>query len=533
MPHPTLNVIAIAFLVWTLQSNATGLAGEPVDADLLLSDGILHLGDGEPPQVGDIAVIDGKIAAVGQFEAGRVERRVDCSGLIICPGFIDIHSHSDRPATRRETRLAANFLTQGCTTFITGNCGSGPIDVKAYYEKLDEYGVGLNIAHLLPQGELRRVVLGSERRSATETELQKMKSLAAKAMKDGAWGFSTGLIYVPSSYADTAELIEIAKVVSDHGGIYASHIRDEGVGLLDAVSETIKIGRQANIPIHISHLKSKGKDAWGLVRVAIEEIKKHREAGVRITADQYPYVASSTSLQATLLPTWARAGGSNKMLERLRTGPNVERLRKAIRKNLEITDNGGRIQIARYRPDPSWAGRRLNEIAQDQQVEPLEMVLQMLERDSDTKIVNYGINEQDVRYVMKQPWVATASDGSAKIPSSEVPHPRNYGTFPRKIGHYAVREKVISVSQAIRSATGLPADILGLSDRGYLRVGQAADIAVWNENELIDKATFDAPDRYSVGIEYLFVNGIPAIDHGHITGALAGQPLRHPLSRQD
>ena len=529
----SLRSVIVALLVCTLFADGDLPAGEPVDADWLLANGILHLGDGEPSRVGDVAIVNGKIAGVGQFECGRVGRRIDCSGLVICPGFIDLHSHSDGPATREETRLVANFLTQGCTTVVTGNCGGGPIDVKAYYERLEQYGIGLNVAHLLPQGALRQAVLQSEQRAATDEELSKMKSLTTKAMEEGAWGMSTGLIYVPSSYADAAELVEIAKVVSQHGGIYASHIRDEGVGLLDAVNEAAEIGRQANIPVHISHLKSKGKDSWGLVRVAIDEIKKHREAGVRMTADQYPYVASSTSLAATFLPPWARAGSDAKMLERLRSGPDVERIRQAIRKNLAITDGGARIQIARYRPDPTWAGRRLNEIAEQNQVETLEMVLQILESDSGTKVVNYGIDEQDVRYIMTQPWVATASDGSAKIPTSSVPHPRNYGTFPRKIGFYSVREKVITVRDAIRSSTGLPADIIGLSDRGYLRVGYAADIAVWSEDKLIDNATFECPDRYSEGIEYLFVNGTPAMWDGHLTGAMVGRTLKHLSHSRD
>ncbi len=354
-----------------------------------------------------------------------------------------------------------------------------------------------------------------------------MKLLAEKAMEDGAWGMSTGLIYVPSSYANTDELTEIAIAISRHGGIYASHIRNEGTGLLDAVNEAVEIGRGANIPVHISHFKSSGKDSWGLVRVAINVIEKHRKSGLRITADQYPYVASSTSLAATFIPAWARAGGTERMLERLNSGPDTERVHKAIRQKLELTDQGQRIQIARYRPDPTWAGRRLKELATQQEVEPFELVLKILKQDSGTKIVNYGINEEDVRYVMQQPWVATASDGSARIPSEEVPHPRNFGTFPRKIGHYSVREGVIPLPQAIRSATGLPADILGFNNRGYLRVGYAADIAVWNKNELIDKATFDAPDRYSEGIRYLLVNGTPAIWDGDVTGALAGQALRH------
>ena len=257
------RLIAFAFTILGFAPNVVLLAGDPVNADILFVGGTLHLGEGKPAQKGDVAVVDGKIEAVGTFEHGQIKRRVNCDGLIICPGFIDLHSHSDGPATRKETRLVANFLTQGCTTVVTGNCGSGPIDVEAYYAKLDDYGVGVNVAHLLPQGSLRRKVLQSERRKATPSELEQMKLLAEKAMEDGAWGMSTGLIYVPSSYANTDELTEIAIAISRHGGIYASHIRNEGTGLLDAVNEAVEIGRGANIPVHISHFKSSGKDSWG------------------------------------------------------------------------------------------------------------------------------------------------------------------------------------------------------------------------------------------------------------------------------
>lgn len=516
-----LLLITLAFAPNSLR------AEERIDADLLFENGELHVGDGLPAHVGDVAIAGYEIVAVGTFKTGQIKRRIDCTGLIISPGFIDLHSHSDTPATKKKTRLVANYLTQGCTTLVTGNCGSGPVNVADYYEKLDRYGVGVNIAHLLPQGGLREKVIQRDRRDATPEELERMKSIARQAMRDGAWGMSTGLIYVPSSYADTNELTEIAEVIGRHGGIYVSHIRGEGNSLLDSVGEALQIGRNAKLPVHISHFKSSGKDSWGLVRVAIDVIEKEREAGVNVTADQYPYIASSTSLSATFLPAWAREGGATKMLERLNSEQDVDRIEQAIRRKLASTDQGHRIQIARYRPNTSWAGRRLKEIADDLSVDPYDLILQILNADHGTKVVNYGIDESDVRYVMQRPWVATASDGSARIPSEEVPHPRNYGTFPRKIGYYSVREKVIPLPQAIRSATGLPADILGMPNRGYLRAGYAADIAIWQQNELIDRATFEVPDQYSAGIRYLLVNGTPAIWDSNVTGALAGKTLRH------
>ncbi len=514
-----------------LSSIAVSAADDAIDADILITGGMLFVGDGAPGIIGDIAIRGDEIVAVGQFASGSVKQRIDCTGLVVSPGFIDLHNHSDGPVTRKDTRAAVNYLTQGCTTIVTGNCGSGPVDTEAYYDKLDDRGIGINVAHLLPQGSLRREVMGSERREANPDELLRMKELADKAMSDGAWGMSSGLIYVPSSYADTNELSEIAKVIATHGGIYASHIRGEGRGLLDAVNEAIEIGRNAKVPVHISHFKSSGKDSWGLVRTAIDVIERERQAGQIITADQYPYTASSTSLSATFIPAWARAGGSKKMLERLEGGEDSERIHEAIRKKLELTDDGQRIQIARYEPEPNWAGRRLKEIADEIEMSSFELILK-IERNGGASVVNHSINGADVRYVMQQSWVATASDGSARIPSAEMPHPRSYGTFSRKIGHYSIREQVIPIADAIRSSSGLPADILGLTDRGYLRPGYYADIAVWNLDDFIDTATFDAPHQYSEGIHYVFVNGAPVIAKGRSTGAMPGRALRRETAEE-
>ena len=523
----TRTILAI-LLTLSLLTDINGQA--PVDADVLLHGGTLYLGDGQPGALGDVAIRDDRIVAVGEFLTGKIKRRIDCTGLIVSPGFIDLHNHSDGPVIRKETRAVVNFLTQGCTTIVTGNCGGGPVDVGDYYDKIDELGAGVNVAHLLPQGSLRREVIGSEQRPATDDELARMKVLADQAMQDGAWGMSSGLIYVPSSYADTAELTEIAKIVARHQGIYASHIRNEGTGLLDAIDEALEIGRGASVPVHISHFKSSGQDSWGLVRTAVDVIERERAAGQVITADQYPYTASSTSLSATFIPAWARSGGSKQMLARLEAGEDSQRIQAAIRNKLEITDAGQRIQIANYEPRPDWAGRRLKEIADETQIEPFDLILQ-IERNGGAQVVNHSINEEDVRFVMQQPWVATASDGSSRIPSEEIPHPRSYGTFSRKIGHYSIREQAVPLALAIRSSSGLPADILGLPDRGYLRTDYFADVLVWSEDEFIDRATFDSPHQYSDGLRYAFVNGTPVISDGDVTGALPGRALRHESNR--
>ena len=436
-------------------------------ADVLLTNATIYDGISTSPATGDVAIHNGSIVAVGKMLPHTATLEIDCTDKILCPGFIDLHNHSDRQIVVEATRANVNYLLQGCTTVVTGNCGSGPVDVAKYYEQINNAGAGTNIAHLLPQGGLRLAVMGSERREPTEKELEEMLTLAEKAMQDGAWGMSTGLIYVPSSYADTEELVAIAKVVSEHGGIYASHIRGEGSVLLDSVQEAMDIGKQAGLPVHISHFKSSGQNNWGLVRVAVKVIEAARQKGQIVTADQYPYRASSTSLSATLIPTWARAGGRQEMLKRLDSEENGDKIRQSIRDGLKRRDGGATIRIARCFKQ-EWVGKSVAEIANETKLSGLEVV-EKIERNGGASVVSFSMSPEDIRHVMTVPWVATASDGRAYLPGADKPHPRSYGTFPRKIHQFAQTEKVISIGQAIRSSTSLPAEILGMKDRGIVK----------------------------------------------------------------
>ena len=345
-------------------------------------------------------------------------------------------------------------------------------------------------------------------------------------MKDGAWGLSTGLIYNPGTYAKTDEMVALAKVAAAHGGIYASHIRTEGPGVLSAIDEALTIGRQAGLPVHISHLKASGPKAWGLASDEVALIRKARAKGQAVTADQYPYEASSTSLAATLVPARYRVGSPKEYLARLTDSQIAPQLRQAIEKQIADRNAGKAVRIARYVPKPAWQGKTLLVIAAAEKRGILDVVLE-IERHGGAQIINFGMSPEDVRLIMKERFVATASDGSSMVPGNTVPHPRSYGCFPRKIGRFAIEDKLLPVEQAVGSASGLPAEILRLPQRGVLKAGYFADVVVFDPKTYRDRATFDKPHQYATGVRYLFVNGVVVIDAGKYTGALAGKVLRH------
>lgn len=517
--------LAIGLLIASLcNSRSMAQDEKTIDADVLLKGGTIFDGTGADGVVGDVALRGSKIVAVGKFAVGHVGTTIDCRGMVVAPGFIDLHNHSDAPIVDPKSRGNVNFLTQGCTTIVTGNCGLGKVDAAKLFEEIDSAGAGTNVIHLIPHGALRDSVFGKSRRKPTSEELAQMKQKAEEGMQAGAWGMSTGLIYVPGSYADTDELVELARTVAAHGGIYASHIRGEGVELLNAVREAIEIGQRAKLPVHVSHFKATGQKSWGSLKIAAGLIDDARKMGQVVTADQYPYIASSTSLEAMLIPDWAREGGRKALLARLNDSEEEQKIRAHINK---VYNSRGKLVIASYKQQPTWIGKTLEEIAEYEGCKPVDIVID-IERHGGASAVSFGMNEDDVRYGMQLPWVATASDGSAKIPDGDRPHPRSFGTFPRKIGRYAIEEKVLPLSAAIRSASGLPADILGIKDRGYLRPETFADVVVFDPKQFRDRATFENPYQYSSGVRYVFVAGKPAVFDGTPTGALAGRALKKP-----
>jgi N-acyl-D-amino-acid deacylase len=518
------DVLTIAFLLMT--SGAVGQVDAAVEADVVLKGATLHDGSGNPGKVGDVAIRNDRIVAVGAFAVKGRPRVIDCTGLIVSPGFIDLHTHSDNPLQAAKTSANFNYQTQGVTTVVTGNCGAGPVDVAAYFAKLEKVGVGTNVIHQVPHNDVRNKVMGNANREPTAAELKAMEDLVEQGMKDGAVGLATGLIYNPGTYAKTDEIVALAKVAAKHQGLYASHIRDEGIGVLQAIEEIIEIARRAGIRIHISHIKVSGRIVWGKAPDVIGRLRRARKDGVQVTADQYPYTASSTSLGASVIPARYREGSAKDLIKRLADEEIGPKMTKAIAERIEDHLGGKSLKIASYSKNTAWQGQDLYSIAQAEKKATLDIVLDIT-RNGGAQIVNFGMDDIDVRLFMKEPYVATASDGSSMLPSGAVPHPRSYGTFPRKIGRFAIEDGILSIEHAIRSASGLPADILKLLERGYLKAGYFADIVVFDPKTFRDKATYEQPHQYATGVHFLFVNGRLAIEDGESTEALPGRVLRY------
>ena len=506
------------------------LVASPAGADgpTVVRNATVYDGTGAPGKLGSVVIDGDKVTHVGELPAGLTPGKViDGTGLVVCPGFIDLHTHCDSGLLGKVGKANKNYTTQGCTTVVTGNCGSGPVAVAEYFTKLEAGGIGPNECHLAPHNDIRAQVMGNANRVPTAAEQLAMEALVEAAMKDGAWGLSTGLIYNPGTYAQTVEIVGLAKAANKHGGLYASHIRNEGGGLMAAVEEAIAVGAQSGCRVHISHIKASGQETWGQSAGAVAIVEKARAGGQLVTADQYPYVASSTSLKATVVPSKYREGTTADYLARFDDPTVGPKLKADIAKAVGGREGGARIQLARYAKSPAWQGKNLAQIAKAEGKEAGDIAVE-IERNGGAQVVNFGMSEEDVRVYMKRPWVATASDGGVQTPGDTVPHPRSYGTFPRKIGRYAIEDGIVTVEAAIRSATGLPAGILGLQGRGVLKPGNFADVVVFDPKTFRDTATFAKPHQYAAGVKWVFVNGTAVVADGeHQPAALPGKVLRH------
>ena len=487
--------------------------GASFEVDTLLEGGTVVDGSGSPSFVGDVALRGDKIVSVGSFVTEKAAKRIDCRGLIVAPGFCDAHTHCDRTVTRAKTRGNASYILQGVSTVVTGNCGLGPADVDKFLKQVDENPPGTNVAHLAAYGPIRQIAMKNAARRPTKKELAVLRKETELAIRAGARGLSTGLAYEWNAHAQVEELVEVCKVVADHGGLYVSHIRNEGDTLIEALDEALTIGSRAGLPVHISHFKASGIPNWGRMSDAIARIEKARQNGHRVTADQYPYPASSTSLRMYLLPSNKIPGGNGNLKQRMA-------------KDAQLKEMLGQLvqeQLARYSkivfPTKNKTVRQLMK-------ERGEDLLDFAIANQGSSVVCYSMSEENVRLVMECDFVATGSDGP-------VPHPRTYGTFPRKIRRYVVEEKLLSLEKAVRQSSGLVADIFGLSDRGYLRAGCHADVVVFDLENFVDHATFVEYAKPATGVRYLFVNGRKTVESSEATGLQAGRVLRKIVPEGD
>lgn len=496
--------------------------------DILITNGFVFDGAGNPWVYSDIGIIDDEIVAMGKLRNVPSKRTIDASGLFVTPGFIDPHSHAAGGLSSAELSHAQPILAQGVTTLITNPCGGGPVDLESQHERLMEHGLGVNVGQLVPHGSIRRAVIGNEDREATPEEIEEMKSLVREAMEYGAFGLSTGLFYTPGIYAPTSEIIELSKVVAEYGGVHQSHIRDESnytIGVVGSVQEVIDISEASGVTGIVTHIKALGPPVWGASEEIVRMIGEARERGLEIFTDQYPYHASATSMIAAIIPTWAREGGTGELRKRLSDPDLREKIREGTIENLERRGGADRLQFRRFSADPSIEGRTLEEVANEMNLDPVETSFELIMEGSPS-VVSFNMNDEDIARFMTRSWNMTSSDGGLVKMGEGVPHPRNYGTFPRRIRKYVFEEELQDIEDAIRSMTSLTSTVFGINDRGVLRPGMKADIAVFDPARITDRAIFTDPHQLSEGMVYVIVNGIPAIDNGEFTGELSGNVLK-------
>ncbi len=486
-------------------------------ADFIIRNGKLIDGTGNQWQYKDVAIQGNKIVAVGNLKDWKGAKEVDAKDLIVAPGFIDVHGHLEGGETRNP--LASNFLYDGVTTVVTGNCGGSAENLNTYFNSLDSIGMSINIASLIGHNTIRKQVMGTANRHATETELLQMEKIAAQAMKDGAVGMSTGLIYIPGTYAPTEEVVRIAKVIASKGGVYASHIRNEENQVVEAVNEAIHIGRAANIPVEISHFKISGQNNWGRSKETIPLVVNARKEGIDVTIDQYPYTASSTQL-SVLLPDWVLSDGQDSIFARLKN-PLIRK--KVANEIIGILKERGikhftYAVVANYKADSNYNGKDIEAINllrgnKHTALAEAETIIQMMEQGG-AQMIYHGMNESDVKAIMQYPFNMFASDAGIAMKGFGKPHPRAYGTNSRVLGRYVRELGVISLEEAIRRMTSLPASKFNIKNRGIIEEGFIADIVVFDENEVTDMASFADAHQYAKGFKYIWVNGALSMDQG-------------------
>jgi N-acyl-D-aspartate/D-glutamate deacylase len=553
------TTIRIFALIALLTGCATPTAQAPFD--LLIAGGSVVNGEGTPAVSADIGVRDGKIVAIGSLASAQARQRIDASGLVVAPGFIDMHNHSDY--TILVEPKSESMIRQGVTTMVLGESRSaGPVKAAVnddprstadgavvdwttlggYFRKLERQHMATNIASYVGEEQVWTYVKGYGQSPATAAELDAMKKLITQAMEEGAMGLSTALLVPPSSLATTENLIELAKVAKQYGGIYSSHIRDEGEGVFHAIDEAIQVGKGADIPVDILHMKIAHKKLWGRANEVIAMVQKARDAGQNVQANVYPYTAGQNNL-SSIIPPWAHDGGREKLLERLRDPVARKRMHNEVLNGLPNWYNhylatgdgwGGMLLVSlKNERNKPFQGKRMSELIAARGGDPVNALFDvLLEENGSVPTVFFHHSEPDMQLVMKQPWTSIGSDGSAVNPDGPTgrthPHPRYYGTFPRVLGHYVRELKVLTLPEAVKKMTSMNADKIGIKDRGRVREGNWADITIFDPARVIDRATFENPHQFPEGIEYVIVNGVLTVDHGRHTGALAGRVLYGP-----
>lgn len=529
--------------------------------DLIITNGHILDGTGSPWYSGDVGIRDGKIASIGNLSAAPRQRTVDASGKVVAPGFIDMLGQSEMTILV-DPRLPSKIF-QGITTEITGEGSSiAPLNdaiiasdrqsfdhlkinpdwrtLREYFARLEKQGMGINLASYVGATQVRRMVLGDDDKQPTPEQLDQMKALVRDAMKDGAVGVSTSLEYAPAPYAKTDELIALATEAAKSGGIYATHMRSESESVLDAIDEALRIGREAHVPVEIWHIKVAGKANWGRMPEVVAKIKAARAAGSDVTADTYAYTAWFNDFSA-FIPAWAHDGGNAKLVERLKDPATRERIRKDMLTPSNAWDNEwqeipgpeaimiGAVQNPKLL---SLQGKRISEIAKLWKKDPMDTIFDFLIEDPNSQVAVFGMSQPDVTLALQQPWVSIDNDSEGTSPEGILgqahPHPRAYGTFPRILSKYVRDEKALTLEDAIRKFSALPAQRMRLTDRGVLKQGMWADVVIFDPTTVRDRATFDNPNQLSEGMEYVLVNGVPVIDQGKMTGKLPGKVLRGP-----
>lgn len=518
-----------AYTILLLGVLIVGCGQNNKEFDIVILNGTVYDGSGEKPYTADIGIIGDQIAEIGHLSRSASKRKVEAKGLAVAPGFIDMHAHIDPIMRLSESESA---VRQGVTTSLGGPDGTSPWPFGPYLDSLETIGVGMNVAYLIGHNTVRRNVMKLDNRQPNANELAEMTNQIKQGMQEGAFGISTGLKYIPGSFSEIDEVITLSKAASEEGGIYTSHLREEGLGLIAAVKEAINISEKADIPVILTHHKVIGQPMWGKSVQTLAMVDSARNEGLDIKIDQYPYTASYTGI-SVLIPGWARAGGNNEFKRRVNTPALRDSIKAGIEFNL-ITDRGGgdlsRVQFAKVSWMPELEGKTLKDWAIMKGLEPnvsngADLVIEA-QVNGGASCVFHAMDEADVERIMQHPFTMVASDGRLVTPGDGHPHPRWYGTFPRVLGRYVRERGTLTLENAIYKMTGLPATTLGLTDRGFLKEGQKADIVLFDPNTVKDNATFEEPHQYSDGIEYVFVNGYVAVDNGEFKGIKAGKVLR-------